>query len=388
MELEKSCNVECLYIGTINRHLLDFDLIFACGVCLTVQNVYCCLVCGKYLEGLGVSSHAWLHSLESQHFLFINTKTCEIVSLPECTKVEDCSLSDIKYNLNPEFTMLDIQKIYEQPQQSRSLTGNSFIVGLIPVNNLNTSAYLSSAVYILSNIKEIKNSLVLGHFSGLTEQLSRVLKKMHNKISFKSHICPHELFHIISVLSNGKFASNKKIDPQIIFQWLINHLKQDIHLKSIISQCIEGKLTSKGIKKKFYLLKIDLPTVSPFADSEEFMKLELNDLVDSYLTSQSIEIVRFPKYLILFINKFKHNKFFVEKNKIRVVYDFELKVAGMLYGLINVVALDSDHKDKAFYTNTLHGTRWYQVRDLVVNLIPESQVCQSEAYILVYSIIN
>lgn len=388
MELGKPGEIEKVYIESVNRHLLDFDLIFACGICLTVQNVYCCLVCGKYLEGLGTSSHAWLHSLESQHFIFINTKTCEIITLPECLKVEDGSLSDIKFNLNPELALADIQKACEHPQQSRSLTGNSFIVGLIPVNNLNSSAFLSSAVYILSSIQEIKHCLVLQRYSGLTDQLARVLKKMYNGISFKSHICPHELFHVISVLSNGKFAANKKTDPQIFFQWLVNHLKQENCIKSVVNQCIEGKLLCKGVKKRFYLLKIDLPTVSPFVDSEEFIKLELSQLVDSYLSSQCIEIVRFPKYLVLFINKFKHNKFFVEKNKCRVVYEFELKVAGVVYGLVNVVGIDFEHKDKVFYTNTLHGSRWYQIRDLGVSLVPESQVCQSEAYILVYSIIN
>lgn len=386
MEPVKRSRIECNYLDSVNRHLLDFDLIFACGICLTVQNVYCCLSCGRYLEGLGSNSHAWLHSLETQHFLFINTKTGEIICLPECCKVHEDSLSDIKFNLNPEFVSADIQKIYESPQQNRSLTGHSYIIGLVPVNDLKTSAYLSSIVYIFTSIQELRMSLLLNHFSGLTEQLAGVVKKMHNKNNFKSHVCPHELFHIISVLSNGKFGANKKGDPQMFLQWLVNQLKEENYLKRLIRQSIEGKLSCKGVKKRFFLLKIDLPTASPFTNTEESMKVHLKDLVNSYLHNQSISIIKYPKYLILFLSKFKHNKFFIEKNKFSVIFDLDLKLPDSTYTLINVVALDSDPKEKNYFTNTLHINKWYQIHNLSVTAIPESQVCQSDAYILVYSI--
>jgi len=86
------------------------------------------------------------------------------------------------------------------------------------------------------------------------------------------------------------------------------------------------------------------------------------------------------------LTKFKHNKFFVEKNKFSVIFDLKLKLPNSTYTLINVIGLDSDPKEKFYFTNTLHINKWYQIHNLAVTPIPESQVCQSDAYILTYSI--
>ena len=44
-------NRTCPYLGTINRHLLNFDFEKLCSVSLTNLHIYCCLVCGKYFQG-------------------------------------------------------------------------------------------------------------------------------------------------------------------------------------------------------------------------------------------------------------------------------------------------------------------------------------------------
>lgn len=42
----------CPYLDTINRNVLDFDFEKLCSVSLTRINVYACLVCGKYFQGM------------------------------------------------------------------------------------------------------------------------------------------------------------------------------------------------------------------------------------------------------------------------------------------------------------------------------------------------
>ncbi len=56
----------------VDRHLLDFDFEKMCSVSLSRLHVYCCLKCGKYFQGRGPSTQAYLHSLEEQHSLFMN----------------------------------------------------------------------------------------------------------------------------------------------------------------------------------------------------------------------------------------------------------------------------------------------------------------------------
>lgn len=41
----------CPYLDTIDRAVLDFDFEKLCSVTLTTNNVYACLVCGKYFQG-------------------------------------------------------------------------------------------------------------------------------------------------------------------------------------------------------------------------------------------------------------------------------------------------------------------------------------------------
>ena len=43
----------CPYLGTIKRHLLDFDFEKLCSISLSNKNIYACLVCGKYFQGKG-----------------------------------------------------------------------------------------------------------------------------------------------------------------------------------------------------------------------------------------------------------------------------------------------------------------------------------------------
>lgn len=44
----------CPYLDTINRGFLDFDFEKLCSVSLSKINVYACLVCGKYFQGLSM----------------------------------------------------------------------------------------------------------------------------------------------------------------------------------------------------------------------------------------------------------------------------------------------------------------------------------------------
>jgi len=89
----------CPYLDTINRNLLDFDFEKVCSVSLTNLNVYACLVCGKYFQGRGRGSHAYIHSLEVNHHVYIHLFTNKIYCLPDDYEVVDSSLDDIQVNV-------------------------------------------------------------------------------------------------------------------------------------------------------------------------------------------------------------------------------------------------------------------------------------------------
>jgi U4/U6.U5 tri-snRNP-associated protein 2 len=44
-------------------------------------NVYACLVCGKYFQGRGKNTHAYSHSLETDHHVYINLHNEQVSEL-------------------------------------------------------------------------------------------------------------------------------------------------------------------------------------------------------------------------------------------------------------------------------------------------------------------
>lgn len=86
----------CPYLGTVNRDRLDFDFEKVCSVSPATNNIYACLVCGKYFQGRSRSSHANIHSLQFDHHVFLNLTTKKYYCLPDDYEIIDASLDDIK----------------------------------------------------------------------------------------------------------------------------------------------------------------------------------------------------------------------------------------------------------------------------------------------------
>ena len=62
---------------------------------LSNLNVYACLVYGKCFQGKGQKSHAYTHSLEAGHYVYINLCTKKACYLLDGYEVNDPSLDDI-----------------------------------------------------------------------------------------------------------------------------------------------------------------------------------------------------------------------------------------------------------------------------------------------------
>ena len=68
-----------LYLDTVNRERLDFDFENLCSISLLNTNVYACLVCGKYFQGRGKNSYAYLHSINEDHHVYVNLSTLKVI---------------------------------------------------------------------------------------------------------------------------------------------------------------------------------------------------------------------------------------------------------------------------------------------------------------------
>jgi U4/U6.U5 tri-snRNP-associated protein 2 len=121
-----SHKIQCPYLGTVKRHLLDFDFEKVCSISLSNMNVYACLCCGKYFQGRGTKTHAYTHSLEENHHMLINLSDRKIFTLPDNYEVLENSLLDIKVNLKPFYTDEEIKKLDFTTKFSNLLTELTF----------------------------------------------------------------------------------------------------------------------------------------------------------------------------------------------------------------------------------------------------------------------
>ena len=136
-----------LYLDTINREILDFDFEKLCSVTLSNINVYACLVCGKYFQGRGPKSHAYFHALEVGHHVFINIRTKKVYVLPEGYEVNNKSLDDIKYVVDPHYTKNQVVKLDKEVHDAWDLSGSRYRPGKSLYRDKMNSSFLANCPF-------------------------------------------------------------------------------------------------------------------------------------------------------------------------------------------------------------------------------------------------
>lgn len=252
-------NKHCPYLDTINRSVLDFDFEKLCSVSLTHLNVYACLVCGKYFQGRHKNSHAYIHSVENGHYVWINLETLRFYCLPENYEIIDTTLDDIKRQVKPTFDKFYIEKLDDITSENqkifRCLNGNTYYQGILGMNNIKETDYMNVILQSLSFIKPLRNYfLIESNYIDISRPSSDILytllarygeltRKLWNTINFRSHISPHEMVQAVVLASKKRFQLEKQSDPIQFLSWFLNNLHESInwdnnHKKSIIYKFI------------------------------------------------------------------------------------------------------------------------------------------------------
>jgi U4/U6.U5 tri-snRNP-associated protein 2 len=357
-----------LYLDTINRSVLDFDFEKLCSVTLSNINVYACLVCGKYFQGRGPKSHAYFHALEVDHHVYINMETKNVFVLPEGYEVQNKSLDDIKYVVDPKFAEEDVKRMDRIPRESTDLLNKKYRPGFVGMNNIKANDYLNVVVQTLSHVAPLRNFLLLHGFAQNAAQLpvrfSTLVRKIWNPKAFKSHVSPHELLQEIALRSSKKFTLTQQSDPVEFLSWFLHNLHLSLGgsktkpLSSIVQRAFQGKLrleaqaiTAKsdttGDRLRFeessnittnvtpyLILTLDLPQTPLFRDAIEDKNIiphvPLTTLLQKYNGMQASErqaqrvrhrlLHPLPPYLMFHIKRFSTNKFVSERNPTIVTF--------------------------------------------------------------------
>ncbi|PUZ59399.1 hypothetical protein GQ55_4G038100 [Panicum hallii var. hallii] len=379
---------DCPYLDTVNRQVLDFDFEKFCSISLSNLNVYACLVCGKYFQGRGLKSHAYTHSLEAGHHVFVNLQTERAYCLPDGYEINDPSLEDIRHVLNPRFTKEQVLNLDKNKQWSRALDGSNYLPGMVGLNNIKETDFVNVTIQSLMRVTPLRNFFLIPENyqhskSPLVHRFGELTRKIWHARNFKGQVSPHEFLQAVMKASNKRFQIGVQSDPVEFMSWLLNTLHAKLKSskkknRSIIHDCFQGELevvkevhrkhimekredgdelngdagsvvgTADGTvtetsKVPFLMLGLDLPPPPLFKDAMEkniipqvplfnilkkFDGETVTEVVRPSIARMRYRVTRLPKYLILHMRRFTKNNFFVEKNPTLVnfpVKNLELK---------------------------------------------------------------
>lgn len=391
----------CPYLDTINRSVLDFDFEKLCSVSLSHLNVYACLVCGKYFQGRGKKSHAYTHSVEINHHVFLNLRTLKFYCLPDNYEIIDSSLEDITYVLNPTFKKNQITELSTSSKLSRAYDGTTYLPGIVGLNNIKANDYCNVVLQALSNIPPLRDYFLreenYSHIKRppgdimilLTQRFGELIRKLWNPRNFKAHVSPHEMLQSIVLCSRKRFQITVQGDPLELLAWFLNSLHVALNgtkkrNSSIITKTFQGemKIFSRKVpnpelpeeekiklldlpeyqetmqKSPFLYLTLDLLAAPLYKDEAEqniIPQVPLFNLLAKFngltekeykgkrdFTMKKFELTKLPPFLIFYIKRFTKNLFFIEKNP--TIVNFPVKNID----LAEFVSADSDIKDTCY----------------------------------------
>ncbi|OQR94722.1 U4/U6.U5 tri-snRNP-associated protein [Achlya hypogyna] len=344
----------CPYLDTIKPQLLDFDFEKVCSVSLSAQNAYACLVCGKYFQGRGPTTHAYMHALQSFHHVFINLTTDKIYCLPDNYEVTDLSLLPIKNALRPTFMPEQIEALDSNKKLAQDSFGVSYLPGFVGLNNLKKTDYISVVLHALAHVPPLRDYFlepvnympaVAKTKSVLVVRFGEMIRKMWSPHNIKNTISPHEIVQEISVASKKRFRIGEQKDGLEFLSWFLNELHRGIGGtktpgSSIIHQVFQGTVRVNTLASgltatttattPFLFLSLDLPPTPLFKDSqggnvipqvplftvlEKFNGEKITHVFQGAIRQQKqYTLLTLPRYLIFHIHRFTKNNFFTEKN--------------------------------------------------------------------------
>lgn len=166
---QRQARIKCPYLDTVDRHVLDFDSEKLCSQTLTNRNVYVCLVCGKFFEGRGKHTPAYTHSLQYNHYVYMNMESGRSYCLPDNYEILDRSLQDVQKCLSPSYSMKEITALDTNIALARDVYGATYLPGFVGLNNLNGTDDMNVVLHLLSHIAPFRDYFLQQHLYNLTQ---------------------------------------------------------------------------------------------------------------------------------------------------------------------------------------------------------------------------
>lgn len=430
------------YIESINIKKLDFDQEKVCSITLSRSNVYCCLVCGRYLQGRNQTSVAFKHAVEEDHHLFLSFNTLKAYVLPENYELPSNEiLQNLIYAVNPTFQK---QNLSSFPQACHDSNGKRYMNGFVGLNSVTPDGYSTCILHVLAHIIPLRDYFLLSRRCArqenrLLDKISLLTRKLWSVKLLRTNISPSELLHAISETSNRKFPTDESGDPRQFLLWLIITLSssREETLKRLLESNIQGKVEIKTTlvesiheeegnvirfrklesKTKiqlsnFWCLTLDLPPMPLFrasngvTDKDRAPQTLLSTLLEKFNgfkevhvndTLRTFKIIHQPKYLIFHYNRFEQGIFNLKaRNQTLVEFPLEIEIGSSSYKLIVNIVHETVKEGRRSETEDNLASRWktqirnemddqwYEFDDVEVKQVEKEFLFLHECYLQIW----
>ncbi|VDN00959.1 unnamed protein product, partial [Thelazia callipaeda] len=356
---------QCPYLDTIDRYISSVTLKF--------WNTFHSFSSSKVFDGRGTSTHAYTHSLDTNHRVFLNLSTLKFYCLPDNYEIIDPSLDDIKYVLKPTYTKKYIMEIDKIGKMARAFDSTIYHPGVVGLNNIKANDYENVVLHALSHVPPLRdyflreeNYIEIKRPPGdkltlLPKRFGELIRKLWNPKAFKAHVSPHEMLQASVLCSNKKFQITKQGDAAEFLNFLLNTLHVALNgtrktSSSIVYKIFRGRLheftrkvipvetteqtrrvlleteeyKEKKVEIPFLYLTLDLPAAPLYRDELlqniipqvplSVLLTKFNGITEKEYKTYSenfmkrFQLVQLPLYLIITYKRFHKNQWFVEKN--------------------------------------------------------------------------
>ncbi|CCK70000.1 mRNA splicing protein SAD1 KNAG_0D02510 [Huiozyma naganishii CBS 8797] len=400
--------VKRLDAGTIRKYIdlrkLDFDQVKRCSVKCTPLEVYCCLQCGKFLQGRGARSPCFLHAVNnSRHSMFMNLRDAKVYELPlnrEVDTARDTLLQRLQLALQPQF---ESDRLQAFPQNCTDLVaGKQYTNGFVGITG--KPQLVNYIVILLAHITPVRDNLLLckQQEGTLVGQVTQFVQRLWSTTLLRGHVSPEEWVSYLQVHSRDWLDVT---DPKLAFNWLINQLIKSPLQDTLASACrgeIEVKQTSRVVP--FWNVTLDLPTSSAtiFKDGREvndLPQIQLSTLLQNKFDSDTAPYMfrSLPEHLIVYYNRHSGARLpFPVRDRNQTMVDFPLTVEfpgnhryRLQGNLINDVVRSSDiatddtNHWKLQLLNT-NNDQWYEIDGPLVTAREQELLFLKETYLQVW----
>lgn len=400
-----------LYLDTVNRNRLDFDLEKVCSVTLATVNIYACLVCGRYFQGRSETSAAYHHSIEADHHVFLKFQPrwrteSQVFILPDNVAVKNDTLKDVVNNACPKFSA---DSLLSPSSPCSLLNGETYMPGFLCVSNC---ADATGAVALaLAHVKPLRNFLLQSDLSDasrfrdckLLNRYGLTVRKVWNQTAWRRTVNPVELYQTIRALSKDQFctvSTSEYTDAAEFMQWMLSQLQLELassnsDFKSLIADCFQpfagGWFLPLPLEQVPLIHGNDARSV-PHVQLEVLLAKEKIHLAPPQTQRGGKGSSEPSDYLIIKFQRFAKLNFATEVNPTTISFPLvKLAALSSYYNLIAMISLDdqrnlADQKKRSYCTHILEesSNTWYCIKDSAVEKVVADTLLLAKVYIQIW----